>query len=33
MKQNADLRSLRVKLADAGLGLGKMPDLRGFWDA
>ena len=33
MKRNPDLRSLRIDLADAGLGSGKMPDLRGFWDA
>ena len=29
-ERNADLRSLRIDLADAGLGSGKMPDLRGF---
>ena len=28
MKWNADLRSLRIDLVDAGLGSGKMPDLR-----
>ncbi len=28
---NADLRSLRIDLADACLESGKMPDLRGFW--
>ena len=33
MKRNADLRSLRIDLADAGLGSGRMPDLRVFWDA
>ena len=30
MKRNAGLRSLRVKFADAGVGSGRMPDLRGF---
>ena len=28
MKRNADLRPLRIDLADAGLGSGRMPDLR-----
>ena len=29
-ERNADLRSLRINLTNAGLGSGKMPDLRGF---
>ena len=27
-KRNGDLRSLRIPVVDAGLGLGKMPNLR-----